>query len=93
MSVYNYRRLDLGAKVIQVNTRNSSLNSTFLIHFSLSSGAFVLIVFMMHSHCTEAGHHGPIAVKEEPAEQGHEVVHEGGDGEYQRELLILAAAV
>lgn len=45
------------------------------------------------SHGDEAGSCGAKAVEDDAHGEGHEVVHEGADGEDQRELLILPAAV
>lgn len=47
----------------------------------------------LHSHCAETCHGGSKLVKEEPARERQEIVHKGGDGENQRELFILSAAV
>lgn len=46
-----------------------------------------------NSHGDEAGNGGAEAVEDEAHGEGHEVVHEGADGEDQGELLILPAAV
>lgn len=45
------------------------------------------------SHGDEARSCGAEAVEDDAHGEGHEVVHEGADGEDQRELLILPAAV
>lgn len=47
----------------------------------------------LHSHWAETCHGCSKLVKEEPAHERQEIVHEGGDGENQRELFILSAAV
>lgn len=48
---------------------------------------------LLYLHCAEAGHDGSKLVKEEAAAERQEIVHKGGDGENQRELFILPAAV
>lgn len=48
---------------------------------------------LQRSHGDEAGDSSAKAVKDVAHGEGHEVVHEGADGEDQRELLILPAAV
>lgn len=53
----------------------------------------LLSLSLLHSHCAETCHGGSKLVKEEPARQREEIVHEGGDGENQRELFILPTAV
>lgn len=48
---------------------------------------------MMHSHSQQSGHHGAKAIKQEAVCQTHEVVEERGDGENQREPLILFTTI
>lgn len=48
---------------------------------------------MIHSHSQQPGHHGAKAIKQEAIYQTQEVVEERGDGENQRELLILFTTV
>ena len=52
-----------------------------------------LQVKQTHSHSQKSGHHGTEAVEQEAVGQQQEVVHEGCDGEDERELFVLLAAV
>lgn len=47
----------------------------------------------MNSHSQQPGHHGAKSIEEVAIDQIQEVVEERGDGEDQRELLVLSTAV